>query len=92
MLDRAGLIGYAVHMRTIQFAEAKANFSSIVEDVKAGDEVGIAYGKKEETVAVLIPYEKWKKGQERRLGTLQGKAEVIFADDFSMSDEELINS
>jgi prevent-host-death family protein len=79
-------------MKTLQLAEAKANFSSVLRDVQAGDEIGIADGKKKETVAVIIPYEKWKKSQKRQLGTLEGKVEVIFADDFSMSDEELLNS
>jgi len=30
-------------------------------------------------------------GSKRKLGTLEGKLSVIFADDFSMTDEELIN-
>ena len=81
-----------VNMKTLQLAEAKANFSSVLRDVQAGDEIGIADEKKKETVAVIIPYEKWKKSQKRQLGTLEGKAEVIFADDFSMTDEELLNS
>ena len=79
-------------MKTLQLAEAKANFSSVLRDVQAGDEIAIAYGKKKQTIAVIIPYEKWKQSQIRQLGTLKGKAEVIFAEDFSMSDEELINS
>jgi prevent-host-death family protein len=79
-------------MKTLQTAEAKTHFSSVLRDVQAGDEVAIAYGKKKETIAVIIPYEKWKKNQKRQLGTLEGKVTVTFADDFYMSDEELINS
>ena len=77
-------------MKTLQLAEAKANFSSIVLDVQAGDEIAIAYGKKRETVAVIIPYEKWKKSQKGQSGSLKGKAEATFAEDFSLSDGELI--
>lgn len=79
-------------MKTLQLAEAKTHFSSIMRDVQAGDEVAIAYGKNKQTIAVIIPYEQWKKKQKRELGTLQGKVTVEFADDFSMSDEELVNS
>ena len=79
-------------MKTLQTAEAKTHFSSVLRDVQAGDEVAIVYGKKKETIAVIIPYEKWKKNQKRQLGTLEGKVTVTFADDFYMSDEELINS
>lgn len=79
-------------MKTLQSAEAKAHFSSVLKDVQAGNEVAIVYGKSKETVAVIISYEQWKKNQKRRLGTLEGKMSVEFAKDFSMTDEELINS
>ena len=78
-------------MKTLQSADAKTHFSSVLKDVEAGNEVAIAYGRRKETVAVIIPYEKWKKNQKRRLGTLEGKMSVKFSNDFSMSDEELIN-
>jgi prevent-host-death family protein len=78
-------------MKTLQSAEAKTHFSSILKDVEAGNEIAIAYGKKRQTIAVIIPYEKWKKGQKRQLGTLEGKMSVNFSDDFAMTDEELIN-
>jgi prevent-host-death family protein len=78
-------------MKTLQSAEAKAHFSSILKDVEAGNEVAIAYGRKKRTVAVIIPYEQWKKSKKRQLGTLEGKMTVNFPDNFSMTDEELIN-
>jgi antitoxin (DNA-binding transcriptional repressor) of toxin-antitoxin stability system len=78
-------------MKTIQAAEAKAHFSSILKDIEAGNEVAIAYGKKKQTIAVIIPYEQWKKSKKRQLGTLEGKMAVNFSDDFSISDEELIS-
>jgi len=78
-------------MKTLQTAEAKTHFSSVLKDVEAGNEVAIVYGRKKETVAVIVPYEKWKKNQKRRLGTLEGKISVNFAEDFAMTDEELIN-
>jgi antitoxin (DNA-binding transcriptional repressor) of toxin-antitoxin stability system len=77
-------------MKTLQSAEAKTHFSSVLKDIEAGNEVAIVYGKKKETVAVIIPYKKWKK-QKRQLGTLEGKMSVTFAKDFAMTGEELIN-
>ena len=79
-------------MKVLQLAEAKTHFSSVIKDVEAGDEVAIAYGKKKQTVAVIIPYEKWKKTRKRQLGTLEGKMSVSFSEDFKMTDEELLNS
>jgi len=80
-----------VNMKTLQLDEAKANFSTILREVQAGNDIAIADGKKMETVAVIIPFEKWKKSQKRQLGTLEGKMSVEFAEDFAMTDEELIN-
>ena len=79
-------------MRVLQSAEAKTHFSSILKDVEAGNEVVITYGRKKQTVAVIIPYNQWKKTKKRQLGTLKDRAKVHFSKDFSISDEELINS
>jgi prevent-host-death family protein len=81
-------------MKILQSAEAKTHFSSILKDVEAGNEVAIVYGRKKKTIAVIIPYEKWKKiqkKQKRQLGTLEGKMSVRFTTNFSMTDEELVN-
>ena len=78
-------------MKTMQSAKAKTHFSAVLKDVLAGNEVGITYGKKQETIAVIIPFDDWKKNQKRKLGTLEGKATVTFADDWKMTEEEFIN-
>ena len=78
-------------MKMLQSAKAKTHFSSILKDVEAGNEVAIMYGKKKQAIAVIIPYEKWKRNQKRQLGTLEGKMSVEFSSDFAMTDEELIN-
>ena len=78
-------------MRTLQSAKAKAQFSSILRDIEAGNEVAVTYGKKKQTIAVIVPFEKWKKSQKRQLGTLEGKMTVEFKHDFAMTDEELVS-
>ena len=77
-------------MKTLQITDAKTNFSSILKEVENGNEVAISYAGKNQTIAVIISYEKWKKNQKRQLGTLEGKMSVEFANDFSITDEELI--
>ena len=77
-------------MRTLHLDEAEAVFLSLLQDIEAGDEVTITSGRDQHAIAVVIPYERWKSGQKRVLGTLEGKMSVTFADDFSMTDEELI--
>ena len=95
LLDQVSPVGYDIFMKTLQLAEAKTHFSSIMQDIKNGNEVAISYGKKKQTIAVIIPYEKWKKNKKakkRELGTLKDKVKVKFSHDYKMSDEELINS
>jgi prevent-host-death family protein len=78
-------------MKTLPLAEAKNHFSSVLKDVELGNEIAISYGKKKETIAVIISYEKWKKSRKRELGSLKHKAKVTFSKDFSITSEELIN-
>ena len=78
-------------MKTLSLAEAKTHFSSVLKDVGMGNEIAISYGRKKETIAVIIPYKTWKKSKKRQLGTLEGKVKIKFAKDFSITDEELIN-
>jgi prevent-host-death family protein len=78
-------------MKTVPLAEAKNHFSAVLKDVESGNEVAISYGKKKETIAVIIPYEKWKKSNKRELGTLKHRAAVTFSKDFSITTEEFIN-
>jgi prevent-host-death family protein len=78
-------------MKTLQVAEAKNHFSAVLKDVELGNEIAVSYGKKKETIAVIVPYEKWKKSRKRELGTLKDRAKVTFAEDFIMTTEEFIN-
>ena len=77
-------------MKTLPVAEVKTHFSSLLKEVELGNEIAISYGKKKETIAVIIPYELYKKSKKRQLGTLKGKIEVEFSNDFPMTDEEFI--
>lgn len=79
-------------MLTLPLAEAKTHFSSVIKEVGEGHEIAISFGKKRETVAVIVPYEAWKKSRKRELGTLSDKGTVSFAADFSMTDEELLGA
>ena len=78
-------------MKTLQITDTKTNFSSILKEVENGNEVAISYAGNNQTIAVIISYEKWKKNQKRQLGTLEDKMSVEFANDFSITNEELIS-
>jgi antitoxin (DNA-binding transcriptional repressor) of toxin-antitoxin stability system len=74
-------------MKTYSVADFKANFSEILDMVQAGEEIGIAYGKKKEIVALLVPKPKEK---TRVLGAMKGKMKAEFAADWKMTAEELL--
>ena len=78
-------------MRILHVTEAKTYLPPLLKEVISGNEIALSYGKEREAVAVIVPYTIWKKSKKRTLGTLKSKAEVIFSEQFSMTDEELIN-
>ncbi|GHS89035.1 hypothetical protein FACS1894204_02510 [Synergistales bacterium] len=51
-------------MKTLSLAEAKTSFSSVIKEMVSGTEIAVSYGKRKETVAVIVPYER-KDGRNR---------------------------
>jgi prevent-host-death family protein len=84
-------IVYTASMKTITVAELKANFSKFMKDVQKGAEIVIAFGRKKEKIAVIVPYDAYIQRKQRRLGSLQ-HCGILLMQDFSMSDEELLQS
>jgi prevent-host-death family protein len=79
-------------MKTLPVAEVRTNFSSLLKEVESGNEIGISFGRKKETIAVIIPIDEYKKIKARKLGTLEGKASVEFKGEWKITDEEFTNS
>jgi prevent-host-death family protein len=77
-------------MKAMPVGELKAHFSEIIEEVRQGQKVGILYGKAKKPVAMIVPYHEEKKSK-RKIGILDGKANIQFRDDFAMTTEELCN-
>lgn len=76
-------------MKTLQVGELKTHFSEVLNEVKSGEEIIITYGKKKESIAVIIPYTSYKKKNKINFGLLADKKYKI-NNDFSMSEEELL--
>ena len=79
-------------MKTLPLAEVKTHLSSLLKEVETGSEIAISFGKKRETIAVIVPYKEYKRSKRRRLGTLKGKMKVVFEKDFSMTDKDLFKT
>lgn len=70
--------------------EFKTNFSQVIEEVKAGEKIAVTFGKKKQIIGYFLP-ENMNDKPKRKIGILAGKSEVIFGDDFEMSEEEFLN-
>lgn len=79
-------------MKTFPVGEIRANISAVLKEVMTGEEVGIAFGRARQTIAVIVPIDDYKKMKGRSLGTLEGKLSVEFKDNWKMNDEEFLGS
>lgn len=76
-------------MKILTVGDLKTNFSEVLKAVQVGEEFAIAFGKRKEVVAYLIPKHSRKNGK-RKIGILEGKASITFKDDFKMTVEEFL--
>lgn len=74
-------------MKTVSVAHFKAQFSDFLNRVRGGERIAIQYGRRKETVAILIPSKEGKQFPNRALGILQGKASFKLGADFKMTEE-----
>ena len=77
-------------MKTLPVGEIKAQFSEVLEKVKQGESFGILYGKKKKPIAMIVPYTDPEEKEERKIGILDGKVKITFADDFKITEEEFL--
>ena len=77
-------------MKSLAVGEFKTHFSEVIDAVKSGEEIIITYGKKKESVAVVIPYSKYQKKNKITIGLLKDK-KCIIHEDFQITPEELLD-
>lgn len=74
---------------TISADQIEANAESVLLELAKGERVGVTFGKEKIVKAYLVPGES-ANSRPRKLGILEGKGTVTFADDFKMTEEEFI--
>ncbi len=79
-------------MYQLTVGQFKAKFSEVLEKVLQGESVGITYGKSKKKVAALVPYNKYFKQPQFKLGLLESKASFKIHADFKITDGELLRS
>lgn len=77
-------------MKTMTVGELKAQFSTVLDQIKQGETIVICHGRRHEKIAALIPYRQITTG-ERPLGLLQSRASCVIHEDFELDDEEFLN-
>ena len=79
-------------MQSIQVGQLKSDFSNILQMVQQeGETFIVEYGKSHKKVAMIIPYDPaLDKKEDRVFGQYKNRGNVIFKDDFEMSEEELL--
>jgi len=76
-------------MQSIQVGQLKKDFSAILKLVQEHDETFvIEYGKKHHKVAMIVPYV--EKKEKRTFGLYKHKGSFQFTENFSMTEEELL--
>ncbi len=77
-------------MKTLPVGEIKAQFSEVLEKVKQGETYGILYGRKKKPIAMIVPYVDSDAHAARKIGALDGKVKIAFAEDFKITEEEFL--
>ncbi len=79
-------------MKILTVAKLKAEFSSVIDDLKQGHEVVITYGRKKEPIATIVPQSKLKKPDfSLQLGDLKKAGWTYQMKNFEITDEEFLN-
>jgi len=80
-------------MKTMTTADFKANFSSVVAELKMGNEVVITYGRKKVPLATIVPQSKLKKPDYSvQLNDLKSAGWTYKLDNFEITEEEFLAS
>lgn len=78
-------------MMTVSADQVEVNASEILSELRKGERVGVTFGEEKAVQAYLVPGNLVSKSKgPRKLGALEGKVKVTFADDFKMTTEEFL--
>ncbi len=78
-------------MKVITVGEFKSRMAFFIERILKGEEFVISYGRKKNRIFKVSPI-KEEKPLKRKLGQLEGKASVVFHDDWKMTTEEFLGA
>jgi len=78
-------------MKTMTTADFKANFSSVVDELKKGNEIAITYGRNKKVLATVVPQSKMiKPDYSVKLGDLKEEGWTYSMNNFEMTESEFL--
>lgn len=78
-------------MKTLSVADLKSQFSSVIIDLRNGEEVAVTYGRNKEPLATIVPQSKLPiPDYSIKLGDLRDQGWAYKMHNFAMTDEELL--
>ena len=79
-------------MKTMTVGEFKARFSEALDAVREGETIDVSFGRNHRKVAAMVPYSELKAAKKRPLGLLKSKARIRIASDFTLTDDDILES
>jgi len=77
-------------MLNISSAQAKNEFSQVLQKVQAGEKFVVEYGRKHKKVAMIVPYEEPKKSNTGiKIGLYKDKFDFKMDESYRLTEEEL---
>jgi antitoxin (DNA-binding transcriptional repressor) of toxin-antitoxin stability system len=77
------------YMKTITVAEFEAGFAAVITQVKNGEEIEVCSTEgQQEIVGYFLPAN--QRPHARKIGIMEGKASVIFHDDYTITENEFL--
>lgn len=77
-------------MTTVTVGDLKARFSDLLKRVQQGESIAIAFGRKKEVLAYLVPKKSLDHHLPRPLGLLADSAKFSIREDFNMTEDEFL--
>ena len=76
-------------MTIVTVSDLKTRLSDILKKVQLGEEIAIAFGRKKEILAYIIPNQSSSAQAPRPLGLFDGKVKMSISEHFKMTEGEL---
>lgn len=79
-------------MKTMTVGELKSRFSEVVKEVRQGESIILCFGRRQEKIAVIMPYNRSLLPEKRKIGRYQDQLVCEFTEGFSFTDQEFLRS